>query len=157
MACLPDYGYDEEDVGRPGSPGEEIIRLDPTDPRAVDFRNYLRTWFNKVPWSSIRRHQLYQWLHWSIFNASFEGLEHVSEARRKLLEDVLESIEMRAGVKVLDGSNPDAMPMLLTLDPINVFGRPLMWYAIVALSNYYQRQQYAARWSCKFGTFDGLE
>ena len=46
LAALPDDGYDEEtlDVDRPGSPAEAITALQFDDPRAVDFRNYLRTW-----------------------------------------------------------------------------------------------------------------
>lgn len=46
LANLPENGYDEEslDVDRPGSPAEAIIVLEYDDPRAVDFRNSLRTW-----------------------------------------------------------------------------------------------------------------
>ena len=55
LADLPEHGYDEEDVGRPGSPEEDLITLERHDPRAVDFRNCIRTWFGKAPWSSIHR------------------------------------------------------------------------------------------------------
>lgn len=157
LAGLPEYGYDEEDVGRPGSPGEDITPLEFTDPRAIDFRNYLRNWFNRVPWSSIRKHQMYQWLHWSIFNGPFHGTEHVSEARKQVLEEVIELIERRAGAKIPDGSNPASTPMLLTLDPVNVMARPFIWYLGVALSNYYQRRQYESRWGCVISTYKGLE
>jgi len=157
LAGLPEYGYDEEDVGRPGSPEEELITLDPADPRAIDFRNYLRTWFNKVAWSSIRKHQIYQWLHWSIFNAPFDGADQLSEARKKLLDEVVEMIERRAGSKIPDGSNPAARPMMLTLDTLNVVGRPLIWYLGVALSNMYQRRYFESSWGCKFGTYNGLD
>lgn len=46
LADLPEDGFDEEtlDSERPGSPAEQIITLQRDDPRAVDFRNYLRTW-----------------------------------------------------------------------------------------------------------------
>lgn len=40
----PDDGSDEEVGNRPGSPAEDIIAMEFNDPRAVDFRNYLRTW-----------------------------------------------------------------------------------------------------------------
>ncbi|KAI0773436.1 hypothetical protein BC629DRAFT_1583095 [Irpex lacteus] len=157
LACLPEYGYDDEDVGRPGSPEEEIVALHPEDPRAIDFRNYLRTWFNRSTWSDIRKHQMYQWLHWAIFNASFEGLEHLSDARKVLLEECMELIERRAGVQIPDGSNPSAKPMTLTLDPVNVIGRPFVWYLGVALSNMYQRRHFKNWWGCTFGTHDGLD
>ena len=46
LASLPEDGFDEEslDVDRPGSPAESITALEFDDPRAIDFRNYLRTW-----------------------------------------------------------------------------------------------------------------
>ena len=45
MATTSDDVSDDEEIGnRPGSPAEDIIALEFNDPRAVDFRNYLRTW-----------------------------------------------------------------------------------------------------------------
>ncbi|GJE84212.1 alpha/beta hydrolase [Phanerochaete sordida] len=157
LADLPEHGYDEEDVGRPGSPEEDIIALERSDPRAVDFRNYLRTWFGKVPWSHIRRDDIFAWLHWSIFNAPFTSFDALPFTRQKVLLDVLQMIEKRAGATIPDGSNPKAKPLLLTLDPISVSWRPFVWYAGVALSNYYQRRQYEAQWNAKVTTYKGME
>lgn len=157
LADLPEYGYDEEDVGRPGSPEEDIITLERDDPRAVDFRNYLRTWFGKVPWSSIRRHEMFAWLHWSIYNAPCTSVDALPPARRTVLHEVLQMLEKRAGASIPDGSNPDAKPFLLTLDPVSVTWRPFFWYASVALSNYYQRRQYESQWQATVSTYKGLE
>jgi hypothetical protein len=46
LANLSEDDFDEEalDEERPGSPAEEIEQLQFDDPRAIDFRNYLRTW-----------------------------------------------------------------------------------------------------------------
>ena len=47
LAGLPEQGpYDDEssDFDHPGSPAESITTLAFDDPRAVDFRSYLRTW-----------------------------------------------------------------------------------------------------------------
>jgi hypothetical protein len=46
LSTFPEDGFDEEslDLDRPGSPAEFIGCLNFTDPRAVDFRNYIRTW-----------------------------------------------------------------------------------------------------------------
>jgi hypothetical protein len=46
LANLSEDDFDEEalDDDRPGSPAEEIEQLRFDDPRAIDFRNYLRTW-----------------------------------------------------------------------------------------------------------------
>ncbi|KIP10713.1 hypothetical protein PHLGIDRAFT_65260 [Phlebiopsis gigantea 11061_1 CR5-6] len=146
LAELPEYGYDEEDVGRPGSPEEDIIALERHDPRAVDFRNYLRTWFGKVPWSSVRRQEMFAWLHWSIYNAPFTSLDALPPARQKVLLEVLSMLEKRAGTSIPDGTNPHARPLLLTLDPVSVTWRPFFWYAGVALSNYYQRRRYESKY-----------
>lgn len=52
LASLPE-DFDEEtlDVDRPGSPEETLTVLEYNDPRAVDFRNYLRTWYVNLPLS----------------------------------------------------------------------------------------------------------
>ncbi|THG99314.1 hypothetical protein EW026_g3004 [Hermanssonia centrifuga] len=157
LADLPEHGYDEEDVGRPGSPEEDIIALDFTDPRAMDFRNYLRTWFGRVPWSSLRKREVYAWLHWSIFNAPFATLESLPQARQNVLREVLEMIEKRAGSPIPNGSNPEIKPLLLTLDPVSIAWRPLIWYAGVALSNYYRRRHFKSKWNAKIATYNGLE
>ncbi|KAJ8481767.1 hypothetical protein ONZ51_g5790 [Trametes cubensis] len=159
LASLPEEGFDEEtlDVDRPGSPAEALVALDYHDLRAVDFRNYLRTWFNKVPWSTIRRHEMYSWLYWSIFNAPFPGIDKVSETHRKVLHEVIQLLEDRAGAKIPEGSNPNAAPLLLTLDPVNVAWRPLIWYAGVALSNTILRRKLRTKWNVKIGVYKDLE
>ncbi|KAI0719588.1 hypothetical protein C8T65DRAFT_706265 [Cerioporus squamosus] len=159
LASLPEEGFDEEslDVDRPGSPAESVTCLEFDDPRAVDFRNYLRTWFGKVPWSSIHRHEMFTWIYWSIFNAPFAGIEKVTQLECKALHEVIELIEFRAGCKLPEGSNPSASPLLLTLDPVNVAWRPLVWYAAVALSNAFIRRRFRTKWSAKVGTYKGLE
>ncbi|RDX55582.1 hypothetical protein OH76DRAFT_1468814 [Lentinus brumalis] len=159
LASLPEEGFDEEslDVDRPGSPAETVTCLEFDDPRAVDFRNYLRTWFGKVPWSSIRRHEVFAWLHWSIFNAPFAGIEKVSQVERNALHEVIELIEFRAGCKIPEGSCSTVSPLLLTLDPVNVAWRPLVWYAAVALSNAFLRRRFRTKWNAKVATYKGLE
>ncbi|KAK7695883.1 hypothetical protein QCA50_000521 [Cerrena zonata] len=158
LASLPDDGSDDEEVGnRPGSPAEDIIALEYNDPRAVDFRNYLRTWFRKAPWSSIHRQEVYSWLYWSIFNAKFTTLESLPEPRRKIVLEVLDMLEKRAGVAIPEGTNPASSPLLLTLDPINVAWRPFVWYAGVAISNAILRRRFQSKWNAKIGTFNGLE
>ena len=47
LTSLPEDGpYDDKtlDFDRPGSPAEFITALTFDDPRAVDFRSYMRTW-----------------------------------------------------------------------------------------------------------------
>ena len=157
LADLPEYGYDEEDVGRPGSPAEDITTLEFNDPRAIDFRNYLRTWFGKVPWSAIRKQEIYAWLCWAIFNAPFTTLDAQPPARRNVLSEVLGLIEKRAGAVIPDGSNPAIKPLLLTLDPVWISWRPFFWYVGVALSNAYMRHLLKTKWGASIRTYNGIE
>lgn len=47
LASLPEDGGDVESAGpdRPGSPAEIIEKLAIDDPRAIDYRHRLRTWY----------------------------------------------------------------------------------------------------------------
>ncbi|KAI1795198.1 hypothetical protein LXA43DRAFT_993885 [Ganoderma leucocontextum] len=159
LASLPEDGYDEEslDVDRPGSPEETVTNLAFEDPRAVDFRNYVRTWFRRAPWSSIRRHEMFAWLYWSVFNAPFAGYDKVSQTEQKVLDEVIDLLERRAGIKIPEGSNPTVNPLLLTLDPVNVSWRPLIWYAGIALSNAFLRRRFRNKWNVKVATYKDLE
>lgn len=157
LADLPEHGYDEEDVGRPGSPEEDLITLERHDPRAVDFRNCIRTWFGKAPWSSIHREEMFAWLHWAIFNTRFHSFEALPPARQQVLREALDMIEKRAGAAIPHGSNPDVRAFQLTSDPVFIAWRPFIWYLGVALSNQYHRRQFKSRWNVTVATFQDLE
>jgi len=159
LADLPEDGFDEEslDVDRPASPAEEVTKLQYDDRRAVDFRNYLRTWFGKVPWSSIHKHEMYTWLYWSIYNASYTSFEALPQSHQVALKEVCQLIESRSGSTIPEGSNPSVKPLLLTLDPVSVAWRPFFWYAAVAAGNFFLRRKLVREWNVKFGTYHGLE
>ncbi|CCM03181.1 uncharacterized protein FIBRA_05303 [Fibroporia radiculosa] len=159
LADLPEEGFDEEslDVDRPGSPAEEITTLQYDDPRAIDFRNQLRTWFGKVPWSSIHKHEMHTWLYWSIYNEPFTSLETLPPSRKIALEETCSLIECRSGSKIPEGSNSSVKPLLLTLDPVSVVWRPFIWYLGVAISNYILRRRLVRHQNARFGVYHGLE
>ena len=100
---------------------------------------------------------MFSWLHWAVFNAPFPGIENVSKTEYKVLHEVIELLEHRAGVKIPDGSNPSVKPFLLTLDPVTVSWRPLVWYVAVAVSNAYIRRRFKTKWNAKIGTYKDLE
>ncbi len=100
---------------------------------------------------------MFAWLYWSVFNAQFAGYDKVSQAEREVLDEVIDLLEKRVGVKVPEGSNPSVNPLLLTLDPVNVSWRPLIWYAGVALSNAFLRRRFNNRWNAKVSTYEDLE
>ncbi|KAJ7908277.1 hypothetical protein B0H13DRAFT_2497808 [Mycena leptocephala] len=159
LASLPEHGFDEEslDADRPGSPAESITQLEPTDPRGIDFRNVLRTWFGRVPWSSIRRLEVAQWLYWSIFNKDLPEPHNVPPSHQAILDETLELLEKRLGTCIPAGSNPDASPMRMTLDKVHVYGRPFFYYALISGVNWYLRTWYGKYWNMRHGNYKGLE
>ncbi len=113
--------------------------------------------FRNVPFSSIRRHEVYAWLYWSIFNSRFTTFEDVPFPRREVLQSVLHLIEQRAGIFIPEGTNPASTPLLLTLDPVSVAQRPLIWYLVISLSNHILRWGFKLAWNAKIDTHNGLE
>ncbi|KAF9534250.1 hypothetical protein CPB83DRAFT_902204 [Crepidotus variabilis] len=159
MANLPEDGGDIEtlEIARPGSPAETITQLERDDPRAVDFRNSIRTWFCKVPWSSIKLVEAQKWLYWAMYNAELPPLEDLPETNRSALNDALALFQRRVGCKIEEGSNPHAMPMRLTIDNTLILWRPLSFYLLVGTINWGLRLLYKSRWNANHGYFNGLE
>jgi hypothetical protein len=132
--------------------------LKPEDPRAIDFRYSLRCWFRHRPWSDIRQQDLRRWLYWAIFNAPLpQNEDDLPHAHKTALDDVLELIRRRTGCTVKPGSNPQCAPLLLTLDPLNVWARPFLWYLFVSLVNAVTWKHMKSKWNVQYGTFQGLE
>jgi pimeloyl-ACP methyl ester carboxylesterase len=159
LANLPDDGYDEEsfDTDRPGSPAESILQLEHDDPRAIDFRQVLRTWFGRVPWSAVRKKEIYAWLYWSIFNTELPPLDTLPPAHRTALEEALDLMQKRTGAVITEGSAPDIQPMRLTLDKVNITWRPFWWYATVGVVNRFMRHWFVQNWGAYHRSYDGLE
>ncbi|KAH7921825.1 hypothetical protein BV22DRAFT_1197913 [Leucogyrophana mollusca] len=159
LASLPEDGFDEEslDADRPGSPAESIVTLQPSDPRAIDFRNCMRTWFRKAPWSSIRAQEVYAWLYWDIYNAALPPLESLPRSHRVALDEALDLLQKRSGSVISPGSNADVSPIRLTLDNVNVHWRPFFWYVFVASSNWALKKWLVHSWGARFGSYNGLE
>ncbi|GAA5865382.1 hypothetical protein JCM1840_001549 [Sporobolomyces johnsonii] len=60
-----------------GAPTAHFVNapLSPSDPRAVDFRDYLRFWFSGCEFSEIKRQNMADWLAWSLYGTTLESLE----------------------------------------------------------------------------------
>ncbi|VDC07292.1 unnamed protein product [Peniophora sp. CBMAI 1063] len=160
LADLPEEGFDEESTkaARPGSPAEEIVQLGRDDRRAVDFRNSLRTWFGKVPWSRIRRREMQEWLYWAIFNARLPtNISSLPHAQQVFLNEALQLIEKRSGTEIPPGTNARARPMLLTLDPVNFAWRPLIWYLVIAAGNCGMKHRLMMKHGMRIIEHDGVE
>ncbi|GAA5867473.1 hypothetical protein JCM3774_002914 [Rhodotorula dairenensis] len=53
-----------------------LPRLTPEDPRAHDFREYVRHWFGGVEFSEIKRDNMADWLAWSMYGQPLHEIEH---------------------------------------------------------------------------------
>ncbi|KAK7061796.1 hypothetical protein R3P38DRAFT_2831563 [Favolaschia claudopus] len=156
LAVLPDDG-DLLDESRPASPAEPIIQLEASDPRGIEFRSVLRTWFGRAPWSSIRQREVKQWLYWSIFNKDLPEDHEMLPSHKSVLDETLESLEKRLGTKIPEGSNPAASPIRMTLDKVCVYARPFFYYVLIFVVNWYLRSWYSKHWNLRHGSHKGLE
>ncbi|KAG6890536.1 hypothetical protein C0992_000796, partial [Termitomyces sp. T32_za158] len=136
LANLPADGGGEESC-RPGSPHEDIVQLEFDDPRAIDFRNALRPWFGNATWSSIKLHQVRQWLYWSIYNADMHCYESLTAAQQAVLTGALDLLQKRCGA--------------------NVILRPFTFYLIIFLTNLSLKKWLQYGWSVRFAHYNGLE
>jgi hypothetical protein len=73
------------------------------------------------------------------------------------LLDCLDLIEKRTGTRIPEGSNPNAQPILLTLDPVSIRWRPLIYYLLIALSDYIMKQLLIRVWGMTLGSRHGLD
>ncbi len=142
---------------RPGSPDEAITQLERDDPRAIDFRNSLRTWFHKATWSSIRVREVQKWIFWSIYNADMPPFEQLSATQQTAINEAVEQFKMRTGSDFPEGSNPQHTPICLTVDPVKIHWRPLFFYILVAIINRYLKGWFMDKYNIKYGTHEGLE
>jgi len=162
----PETGDDLEDEAagsRPGSPAESIERLEWNDPRAVDFRHRMRTWFHKIEWSSITKEAMLTWLAWSCFGVSYEtAIKH--SANEIVLREALEMLEKRTGSKFpsavdLPSSKKSSFipPIRLTLDPLDISPRPAIFYALTASINLGLQTVLQRKYGVVRGKFGKLE
>lgn len=107
----------------------ESLQFD--DPRAVDYREYMRTWFHKKPWAEIHTHEMRQWLYWAIFNTTLPTRNTIPTTHAIIIEEALALVQRRAGAILKEGSNPHCKPVLLTIDPVTIHPRPLIFYALL--------------------------
>jgi hypothetical protein len=180
LATFSPEDYDEESVSadRASSPDQDIIQLDQDDPRAIDFRNqirtyvyplssiflfpdathYLNSWFRRVPWSSIRLHEIRQWIYWSIYNVDLPPLDKVPSSHRIVMDDAINLLQKRLGALVPEGyTDGKVKPLRLTIDPVYVMWRPLIFYALIGTINRCLRLYLYRQWQMTHNSYDGLE
>jgi len=81
----------------------------------------------------------------------------IVKAHQDFINDAIALIEKRIGCTIPPGSNPEVVPLLLTVDPMNVCARPLAWYLFVKIANVCLRTWYQRNHGVKYGRFKDLE
>lgn len=132
---MAEYLSDEEDDDPLFTPEGRPIVLAWDDPKAVEFREQLRTWFHHVPWEGIGREDIRTWLAWSCFAMPLEDVE-ADPKRLRFLERTADMLEARTGGKFAPGRT-GCQIMRLTLDPVNVVSRPFLIYAVANAINWF--------------------
>jgi hypothetical protein len=85
---------------------------------------YPHGWFLDT---DVKRENVMSWIYWAIFSCNGVDAEPEWQAEA---EEYLVAIERRFGRKFEDGHNGTAKSMRLTLDPVLMIHRPLLWYAV---------------------------
>lgn len=84
-------------------------------------------WFFNSPAASIKRDNMKEWLLWALFSTNRDGQK---EEWTEELEGYLTRLEEYMGRKLERGWNSGAKCMKLTLDPVVMVHRPLVWYTV---------------------------
>lgn len=159
LANLPLDGGDLETlvIDRPGSPAETIVQLERHDPRAIEFRHALRTWFCQVPFSTIKVHHVRKWLYWAMYNAEIPPEQDMPKLHSIAVDDALALLQKRIGGKIEDGPDGHVKPMLLTIDKTNILWRPLTFYCLVGTINWCLKKMYTSCSDVQHGYSNGIE
>lgn len=108
-------------------------------------------WFYGVHWTEIRAGNIREWLGWSLFGTTLDQVaEHDvrlreqggrGETRGEFIEWCLKLVCNRAGHAIPEGHNEKVKSIRLTLDPVAVRSRPLIFYLVLWLASWYTRRR----------------
>ena len=93
---------------------------------------FLSGWFPNAHFTDLHRGNVEQWLAWALFDSRWRDLTRSEQAE---VEGYLIAIERRLGHTFPDGFNPAIKSMRLTLDPVVVAHRPLIYYIVLMTIN----------------------
>ena len=126
LVYIPNYRLFQKPAKHPPiRPREERQRLfqkgyeNITDPEA-----YLCKWFLNAPLSEIRRDNVKEFYCWALLNKEAWGPDDDEE-----LDGYVDKIEELLGSRIRPGRGP-ARPLKLTIDPVIILHRPLLWYTV---------------------------
>ncbi|CDO70326.1 hypothetical protein BN946_scf184843.g15 [Trametes cinnabarina] len=84
-------------------------------------------WFFSASPDGIRRENIVEWLLWAIFGSHREGLK---DEWADELQTYVQKMEDLMGRKIEEGWDQTVRCMKVTLDPVDMIHRPLLWYFV---------------------------
>lgn len=124
---LPFRAYLQRDATHPPLKSKDERRklfrrvVQNTKPENVE--RHVRFWFKGAEFGAIGREEMKRWLDWALF----EGRS--TEADKQEIEGYVQKLEGMLGKKFMEGEGT-AVPLRLTLDPIEMRYRSLVWYVV---------------------------
>ncbi|KAK6849369.1 hypothetical protein PG995_013202 [Apiospora arundinis] len=92
-----------------------------------DMRLFMRQWFGHAHLDQIYRDNVKDWLAWALF--ATEG-HKLSREEWTELDEYADDAQEKAGLELPQG-RADAMPMRLSLDPVQMMHRSLAWFPLI--------------------------
>ncbi|KCV68500.1 hypothetical protein H696_04792 [Fonticula alba] len=93
-------------------------------------REFLTDWFFGAPFETIGRDNLGDWMAWAFWGSEMSELSPVGLAQ---VDTWIKRIETQTRWTFPPGRTPGVRTLRLSLDPVVVHHRPLVWYAVVSL------------------------
>lgn len=129
--------------GRGGRAGRRETFLWVLD-HVPDLDEFIRGWMNRAHAEDIRRDNVKEWLLWWLFGrddadafsslSSAPGSDDITTIQE--LDEYVWELETRLGVAFRPGKGPDAKPLRLGVDPVDMSHRSLVYYGIIALIDF---------------------
>jgi len=92
-----------------------------------DPNRYLSMWFKDAPASEIKKENVKDFFRWAILNTS-----DIDPKDEEELDEYIEGLEATLG-RCLEPGRGNAECIRLTLDPVDIRHRPLIWYMVKLL------------------------
>lgn len=89
--------------------------------------NYASGWFYFTDYSEIKRENMIEWILWALFGVHRDGYRTEWEEE---IEGYIVQIEKLLGRKLESGWDDAVQCMKVSLDPVVMSHRPLLWYTV---------------------------
>ena len=90
---------------------------------------YPTGWFlpkNTIP----KREDVIDWLFWALFSPTTTRSDGLVEEHKEEMNGYIEEIEKLLGTRLDPGTESGVRSLRITLDPVTMLHRPLIWYSV---------------------------